>query len=216
MNGEVSVHVVDSDPVGREFVASLVISKGVKARTYNSAEQFLAVYDASQAGCLVVCVELEGISGLELQRRLIDDGVTLPVIMVAVHGDIPLAVAAMSAGAINFLEKPCQGSELWGCIELAIAKNKSQRQLEKDRVKTKDRIAQLTDGETAVLRCMIAGLLNKQTKDVLDIGLRTVELRRASIMQKLDASSLADVVRMAVIAGVEPCEKVNPGDSNTT
>jgi len=216
MSVERTVHVVESDPSGRKSVVKLAAKKGLEVQSYTSAEQFLECHNSSVEGCLVVCAELDGMSGLELQRHLSDAGDSIPVIVVAASGDIPMAVSAMSAGAINFLEKPYDESELWESIEFAIAKDKSHRHFEQERAKIRNRIAQLSDGEKAVLRCMIAGLLNKQTKDVLDIGLRTVELRRASIMQKLQASSLADIVRMAVIAEVEPHGKVKQSDSGTT
>lgn len=206
MSDEQTVFIVDDDQAARESLAALVRAQGLRAATFASAAEFLAALDSSPSGCLVVDVRMKGMSGLQLQRYLLDRGIPLPVIVITGFADVPTAVSAMGCGAITFLQKPCAESELLKAIHEALAQDRARRQQEQEREAMRQRFASLTEGEMAVLKMLIAGKLNKQIKQKLDIGMRTVELRRSQIMQKLGASSLAQLVQMALIAGITPEE----------
>jgi two-component system response regulator FixJ len=199
MQSESTVYVVDDDPAARESVAALVKSKGLRARTFASAEDFLAAIDRSMRGCLVVDVRMTGMSGLDLQERLNRDKVPLPVIIITGHATVPTAVQAMRAGATTFLEKPCSDHELWNHIRLALDAEGRAHEEQTHRDEIAARMAKLTPDERTVMDRLVAGRPNKQIASELDLGLRTVELRRANIMKKLHANSLADLVRFALI-----------------
>jgi len=202
---EPTVFVIDDDQAARNSVVALVESKGVAARGYASAEEFLAEFDQRQQGCLVVDVRMAGMSGLELHQELRKRKSLLPVVVITGYADVQMAVQAMQAGAVTFLEKPCQEPELWQAIQQALEIEQSQAGLRKQRAEVEARLATLTDDELAVLRRLLEGQPNKRIANELDIGLRTVELRRSNIMRKMQATSLPDLVRMAILVGfLEP------------
>lgn len=199
MNSDSTVFVVDDDPGARESVVALVGLKGLRAEGYASAEDFLAKYDPSWAGCLVVDVKMSGMSGLELLRKLNDRKSHLPVVVITGYADVSLAVKAMQEGAFTFLEKPCQEQALWNAIQQALEREKSQQPQRRERTETEACLTTLTDDELEVFRRLLAGHANKRIAADLDIGLRTVELRRSNIMKKMQASSLPDLVRKAIL-----------------
>lgn len=201
MATEPIVFIVDDDPAARDSVAALVKSKGVAVHTFSSGEEFLAALDPSLHGCVVADVRMTGISGLELQTALAARKISLPVIIITGFGDIPTAVRAMKAGASTFLEKPCRAEELWASIQKALY-DAAQTQASEDRAQqAQSRLAKLSHEERAVMRLMLAGKTNKAIAVELDFGLRTIELRRANIMRKMQADTFADLVRLVMLAG---------------
>jgi FixJ family two-component response regulator len=194
------VFVVDDDPAARESVAALIRSHGWEAETFDSAEAFLAQFDRRRHGCLVVDVRMTGMSGVELQEHLKQEGVELPVIVITGYGDIPTAVQAMRGGARMFLEKPCNDQQLCESIFQALQAQAISRRQRELRTAIHGRLATLTGDEHRVLQSLLSGKPNKTIARDLDLGLRTVELRRATILQKMQASSLAELVRMVMLA----------------
>ncbi|ADB15754.1 two component transcriptional regulator, LuxR family [Pirellula staleyi DSM 6068] len=194
-----TVYVVDDDRAARESVIAMVGLKGLPAQGFGSAEEFLAFYDASRTGCLVVDVRMQGMSGLQLQQELKSRGCTLPVIVITGYADVPMAVRAMQNGAVTFLEKPCQEHELWRGIERALNQEQAQQTLRRQRAEIETRMNTLTSDEVVVMRKLLEGLPNKRIAADLDIGLRTVELRRSNIMRKMEADSLSELVQMAIL-----------------
>jgi FixJ family two-component response regulator len=204
MQTEPTVFIVDDDPAARDSVAALVRSKGFPVETSASAEEFLAAFNPDRAGCLVVDVRMTGMTGLDLQELLRQRGSRLPIIVITGFGDVPTAVRAMKAGAYTFLEKPCRGHELWSCIQKALDAA-TRVQLEQNRKADIDaRLTTLSADELRVMREMVAGKPNKVIAAELDIGLRTVELRRANVLKKMHADSLAELVRFALIVWDQP------------
>jgi two-component system, LuxR family, response regulator FixJ len=199
MNSNSTVFVVDDDAGARESVVALVGLKGLRAQGFASAEEFLAQYDPSQNGCVVIDVRMAGMSGLELLGTLKARKSSLPVVVITGYADVPMAVRAMQEGAVTFLEKPCGEQELWQAISQALEIEKNQHAQRKQRAETEARLAALTEDELEVLRRLLAGHANKRIASDLDIGLRTVELRRSNIMKKMQATSLPDLVRMAIL-----------------
>lgn len=199
MDNDSTVFVVDDDPGARESVVALVSLKGLKAEGYASAEDFLAQFDPHRTGCLVVDVKMSGMSGLDLLRRLNERKSHLPVVVITGYADVPMAVKAMQEGAFTFLEKPCQEQELWNAIHGALEREKVQQPQRRERADAEARLGMLTEDELEVFRRLLAGHANKRIAADLDIGLRTVELRRSNIMKKMQATSLPDLVRMAIL-----------------
>jgi len=195
-----TVFVVDDDPGARESLAALVRSHGLQVETFDSAETFLSTFDRAKVGCLVSDVRMPGMSGLQLQRRLAAERIALPAILITAYGDVPMAVDAMRAGAFTFLEKPCEEEDLLRNIHAALQRVQSKRALQQQREQIQGRLNELTADERDVLTLLLQGEPNKRVAATLDIGLRTVELRRSRIMKKMHAASLAQLVRMAMIA----------------
>jgi FixJ family two-component response regulator len=207
MDPNATVFVVDDDAAARESVLALVSLKGVRAQGFASAEEFLAQFNPQMTGCLVVDVRMTGMSGLQLLQQLHARQSSLPTIVITGYADVPMAVKAMQTGATTFLEKPCQDQELWQAIQQALDKEKSLQSLRRQKGEIEARLAALTDDEVAVLRKLLEGLPNKRIAVDLDIGLRTVELRRSNIMKKMSAASLPELVRMAILIGFLPAEQ---------
>jgi two-component system, LuxR family, response regulator FixJ len=201
MDANATVFVVDDDAAARESVMAIVSAKGVPAKGFTNAEEFLAHYDANLRGCIVADVRMNGMSGLQMLQQLATRGSTLPAIVITGYADVPMAVKAMQAGALTFLEKPCQDQELWQAIQQALDREASQQALRRQTAELQTRLATLTEDEVAVLRKLLEGLPNKRIAVDLDIGLRTVELRRSNIMKKMGAASLPELVRMAIVIG---------------
>ena len=192
------VFVVDDEAAARESVGALVESHGYRAACYASAEEFLANFDRRSPGCLITDHRMLGASGLELLRTMRDEGRRLPVILITAYANVPLAVQAMELGAVTVLEKPCRDQELWQNIERALkldVDNYAQR-LRAEEVRW--RIESLDDDEDEILRRIVRGQQNKSIAHDLGIGLRTVEARRQAIFTKLQAESLADLLRMVI------------------
>lgn len=204
MQTESTVFIVDDDPAARDSVAALVRSKGLPVSTFGSAEEFLEAYDPSRPGCLVVDVRMTGMTGLDLQEVLRQRGVRIPVIVITGFGDVPTAVRAMKAGAFTFLEKPCRDQELWSCIQKALDAASRLQVEETRKAEVEARLALLSQDELRVMKEMVAGKPNKVIAAELDIGLRTVELRRANVLKKMQADSLAELVRLALLVWQDP------------
>ncbi len=195
MVAEKTVFIVDDDPGARASLTALIESKNLQTESYESAEDFLDHLDVSRDGCVIADVQMKGMSGLDLQNRLNHMSVDIPLIMITAYGDVRTAVEAMQAGAVNFLEKPCLGQELLDSVERAMRTKERKRQTDQQCEEIREQLGTLSESEVEVLDHLMDGLANKQIAARLDIGLRTVELRRSRIMKKLDSNSLADVIR---------------------
>ncbi|MGC4004986.1 MAG: response regulator [Pirellulales bacterium] len=190
-----TVFVVDDDPGARQSVAALIKSRGMPVQTYASGEEFLAAWKADLRGVVVMDVRMTGISGLDVQQELRARGSALPIIIITGFADVPMAVRAMHQGAVTFLEKPCADQELWKNVEMALEHEKRIADLSARKRDIQARHATLTPGELQVLDKLMRGDANKTIAAELDMGLRTVEMRRATIMKKMHAESLAELVR---------------------
>lgn len=204
MQQEAVVHVIDDEPEVRNALALLLRSVGLKWALYASAYEFLSGYRPGAPGCLVVDVRLPGMSGLELQERLVAGGVTLPVIIMTGHGDIPMAVRAMRAGALDFIEKPFHDQALLDRIHEAIARSQRLQDEAGELARLRRSYAHLTGREQEVMALVVEGRPNKRIADTLHLSTRTVETHRARIMEKMEARSLSHLVRMALTLGVTP------------
>lgn len=202
MSAEGTVFIVDDDEAIRESLRALVETEGYSVQAFDSAHGFLGGFTSPKVGCLVVDVRMPGMGGLELQAELIARGASLPVIMVTGHGDIPLAVQAMKAGAVDFIEKPYNDHQLLDTIGRALDMARNRHSENSVAQEAKERVASLTPREAQVLAHLIAGRANKVTAYELGISPRTVEIHRAHVMEKMQARSLSDLVRMALEAGV--------------
>ena len=200
MTQAATVFVVDDDPAARQSVTALVESMGLSVESFESAEAFLAAYDSARTGCLVTDYRMLGMSGLELQEALVRENISIPTIVITAYADVPLAVRAMKRGAITLLEKPCHEEELVANIRRAVELDATARHQSERSRQTQKLVASLTDGERAVMRLLMAGKMNKNIAKELDLGLRTVELRRHQIMKKLQVDSVAELVRLVLEA----------------
>ena len=199
------VYIVDDDPSVRDSLSLLLQSAGYAVQAFASANEFLdGVRDWQRPGCLVSDVKLPGISGLDLQDKLVGTSHPMPIIFITGHGDIPMSVKAVKKGAIEFLPKPFDDSALLGAVEEALAKGEQARgrQNEIDRIHI--RLDSLTARERQILTYLIAGYLNKQIAIALDITERTVKAHRKQVMEKMAVDSLAELVRLTEKAGVKP------------
>lgn len=204
--GEVStvdqtVFVVDDEEAMRSSLAWLIESMGLKVRTFPDADSFLAGYDPAAPGCLVLDVRMPGISGLELQEQLRDEGVRIPVIFISAHGDVSMAMRAVKSGALDFLEKPCNQDEMAAAIHDALARDREQRANLKTVDAARGRLESLTPREQEILQLVVKGLSSRAIGDQLGISARTVEVHRARLMDKTGAESVPDLVRMVLAAG---------------
>lgn len=195
------VHVIDDDEAMRESLAFLLDTAGLNSRTYDSAMAFLEDADLSAPGCIVTDVRMPQMSGLDLVRELTRRGVTRPVIVITGHGDVPLAVEAMKAGVVDFLEKPFSDDALIGAISSALNGQAQSGQQDQERRRFEAVLEGLSPREKDVLRGVVAGKPNKIIAFELGISPRTVEVYRANVMTKTGAGSLSELVRMAMLAG---------------
>ena len=200
MDQDSIVYVIDDDSTARESVVALVRSKGLQAKAFSSSEEFLAEYNAAAKSVVVVDVRMNGMSGVELLQKLKSPQGSPPIIVTTSDG-VSLAVKAMQAGATTILEKPCQEAELWDAIVQALDLEQTQHAHRRLLAETHERLTSLSEEELEVFRRLLAGHANKRIAADLDIGLRTVELRRANIMKKMQATSLPDLVRLAILGG---------------
>lgn len=192
---EPCVFLVDDDPAVRTSVSLLLTSMGHTVEAFESAQQFLESFRDDRPGCLLVDVRMPGISGLELQGKLKAAGVALPIIVITGYGDIPMAVRAMQAGAVTFLEKPFREQELWENVQRAIELDATQRSRAHRRTEWRDRLNRLTHAERQVLDRVVAGEPNKQIAAELGVSQRTVEVRRANVMKKMKVASVVELAR---------------------
>jgi FixJ family two-component response regulator len=191
------VYVIDDDRSVREAIESLIRSVGMTVKTFASAQEFKATARPNAPSCLVLDVRMPGLSGLDLQRELLDGGLRIPVIFITGHGDIPMSVRAMKAGAVEFLTKPFRDQDLLDAITEAIESDRAERLQLAEVTEFKKRFEQLTPREREVMDLVVKGLLNKQVAAKLKISEVTVKLHRHQVMEKMKAQSLADLVRMA-------------------
>ena len=196
------VIIVDDDPSFRTFVKRLVESVGMKALPFESAEQFLAAHLPNTAACLVLDVQMPGISGLDLQRELAKSGHNLPLIFMTGHGDIPMSVQAMKAGAVEFLSKPFRNQDFVDAVKEAINRDRQARSRREELAELQTRYDSLTAREREVLALVVTGLLNKQIALKLGTTERTVKAHRGQMVQKMQADSVAELVRMADKLGI--------------
>jgi two-component system response regulator FixJ len=201
---EAVVFIVDDDEQVRKAVKALVEAMGVTSESYPSAEEFLRAYDGRRPACLVTDVRMLGMSGLELQERMIEQGLSMSVIVLTAFATTPTTVRAMRNGALTLMEKPCNDDELWDAIRRGLANDLENFELEQQRSNLKLRLESLTPKEREVLDLMISGDANKVIARKLDCSIRTVENHRQKVFQKMEADSLAELVRMAVAMGIVP------------
>jgi RNA polymerase sigma factor (sigma-70 family) len=190
------VMVVDDDSGVRNAMRSLLKSVGLESAQYASAQEFLAAWQPAQPGCLVLDIRMPGMSGLELQQQLNLRGAVVPVIFMTGHGDIPMAVEAMQHGAFDFLQKPFRDQDLLDRIQRAIVKDAELRQSLGEHARIKTYLDSLTPREREVLDLMTQGKQNKAIAQDLGVSPRTVEIHRARVMEKMNAQSVAELVRM--------------------
>ena len=191
------VFVIDDDRMIRDGLQSLIRSVGLRVETFASAQEFLGAKRPDTPACLVLDVRMPGLSGLDLQLKLRDDGIPIPVIFITGHGDIPMSVRAMKEGAHEFLTKPVRGQDLLDAVQKALASDRALRQERLEANEIRSRFESLTPREKEVLDLVVEGLLNKQIADQLGMSELTVKTHRAHVMEKTHADSLAHLVRMA-------------------
>jgi two-component system response regulator FixJ len=191
-----TVYVVDDDEAVRNSLKLLLKSAGILAQAFASAPEFLSAYDASHPGCLVLDVRMPGMSGLEMQHELNVRGASIPVIFITGHGDIPMAVEAMQHGAFEFLQKPFRDSDLLERVQRALVRDGETRIRLHHTDRIRERLASLSPREREVLDLVTRGKANKMVAGDLGVSQRTVEIHRAHVMQKMEAGSLAELVRM--------------------
>ncbi|MBN8889182.1 MAG: hypothetical protein ABS99_05065 [Acetobacteraceae bacterium SCN 69-10] len=197
------VHVVDDDAAVRRTLALVLTAHNLPVRCYDSAEQLLSSLDGIEPGCMVVDLRMPGMNGMALQRELVRRGCRLPVIIVTGHAEVAVAVQAMKAGAVDFLEKPYSEATMLAAIRAALAQLADAGQHEAQAAAAAQRVATLTPREREVLHWLLDGCGNKMIAQTLGISPRTVEIHRARLMEKLECRSLAEVLRTALAAGVE-------------
>ena len=193
--------VVDDDVSVREALGGLIQSAGWRVETFASAQEFLARLPADAPGCLVLDVHLPGLSGLELQKRMAEIDLDIPIIFITGHGDVPTSVRAMKAGALEFLTKPFADQDLLEAIRQAIRRNQATRQQRAKMRELQDHYRSLTPREREVMERVVSGLLNKQIAAELGISEITVKAHRGQVMHKMQAPSLPDLVRMSEMLG---------------
>jgi two-component system response regulator FixJ len=195
-----NVFIVDDEPAVRDSIAMMLERRGYAVRTFASAEDCLSLVKPGACGCIICDVRLEGMSGLELRHKLAEMKCNLPVVLITAHGDIEMAVRAVKDGAFDFIEKPFKDTRLYSSIEQALSTRREQQAKAEELAALRRRIAELTDRQRQVMELLVEGLSNKEIAQRLEISPRTVETYRAFVMARTGASSLADLVKMAVRA----------------
>jgi FixJ family two-component response regulator len=206
-----TVFVVDDDPSVRKSLARLLRSAGYEAETFATAAEFLdhrRVHDTP--GCLVLDVQMPGLNGLELQQELLDSSSPIPIIFITGHGDIPMSVIAMKAGAVDFLSKPFRDDDLLKAVLEASARGRRRRAESAERDAIQELYDRLTARECEVLAQVVRGLTNKQIASRLGVGEKTIKVHRGRVMSKMQVRSVADLVRAALKIGIRPETTANP------
>jgi RNA polymerase sigma factor (sigma-70 family) len=191
-----AVFVVDDDPSVRSSLKFLLSSVGLQVESFDSAEAFLQMKPPDAPSCLVLDVRLHGLSGLDFQRELAARNIRIPIVFVTGHGDIPMSVRAMKAGAIEFLTKPYRDQDLLDAVRIALEQDRARREQERDLTDLHQRFDSLTPREQEVISMVVSGMLNKQIAGELGTAENTVKVHRSRAMEKMNAQSIADLVRM--------------------
>jgi FixJ family two-component response regulator len=198
------VFVIDDDPSVRGAIERLVKAVGFRVATFESGQEFLESKLPEVPSCVVLDVRLPGFSGLDLQRQMTESGIRVPIIFITGHGDIPMSVQAMKAGAVEFLTKPFRDQDLLDAIGQAIERDRAARAKRARAADLRARLDSLTPRELEVMTLVVAGLLNKQIAGELGISEKTIKVHRSQVMQKMRARSLAELVRIAEKLGITP------------
>ena len=193
-----TVYVVDDDEGVRDSLQWLLEGKDYRVRCFDSAETFLTRYDAREVACLIVDIRMAGMTGLDLQDRLIERKSPLPIVFITGHGDVPMAVNTMKKGAVDFIQKPFEEEALVNLVERMLEQAKEVFSDQQQSASRDALLAKLTTREAQVLERIVAGRLNKQIADDLGISIKTVEAHRANIMEKLNANTVADLLKIAL------------------
>jgi FixJ family two-component response regulator len=202
------VWVVDDDVSLREALGSLIRSAGLRVETFASAQEFLARSQVDTPNCLVLDVQLPALSGLDLQKRMAEVNLEIPIVFITGHGNIPMSVRAMKAGAVEFLTKPLADRDLLEAIQQAISRDRVARQQKAKMRQLQDRYQSLTPREREVMERVVSGLLNKQVAAELGTTEFTVKVHRGRVMRKMQCNSFADLVRMSEMLGVRRVKKL--------
>jgi FixJ family two-component response regulator len=191
-----TVFIVDDDPAIRFAMQALMDSVNIQHEIFSSADEFLAIVPEQRPGCLVLDIRMPGLGGLELQQELIEHENTLPIIFITGHGDVPMAVEAMQKGAVDFIQKPFRDQDLLDRITEALKTDKDRREEQEKHAEVAKRVERLTNREHEVFDLVVTGKPNKVIAYELGVSQRTVEIHRARVMEKMQARSLADLVKM--------------------
>ena len=205
------VFVVDDDASMRDAISRLLNAVGLTVQTFASARAFLNRRLPDVPGCVVLDVRLPGLSGLDLQREMVERGIHIPVVFITGHGDIPMSVQAMKAGAVEFLTKPFRDQDLLDAVRSGIQLDRKEREERAELAELRDCVRQLTQREQEVMSLVVSGLLNKQIALQLGTSEKTIKIHRGQVMRKMRATSLADLVRMSQKLGLalishKPCK----------
>lgn len=195
------VHLVDDDAAIRDALAWLLRSRGIQSRAWASAEAFLHDYDNAMSGCLILDIRMVGMTGMELYEQLLARGCAMPAIFLTGHGDVPLAVKTLKRGAFDFIEKPFNDNELVDRVLEALKHEENRLWRDADRSQLEERLATLTEREKEVMACILAGKLNKMIADDLHIAMRTVEVHRARIFEKMGVRSAVELAQLLSSSG---------------
>jgi FixJ family two-component response regulator len=197
-----TVFVVDDDPSVRRAIKRLIGTVGLRVESFGSAQEFLQSSRLNVPSCLVLDIRLPGISGLRFQRQLAEADIRIPIIFITAHGDIPMTVRAMKAGAVEFLTKPFRDQDLLDAIQVALDRDRARRQQGAEIATLRKRLESLTPREREVLPLVVSGLLNKQIAAEIGTSEATVKVHRSQLMHKMSADSLAELVRLAERIGI--------------